>query len=262
MLQIANITSADEFTNTGEYSFRTFPKSSYYAGAVGKIARKNGSKKMALLYEQKDYTKSTAMAVKETFKKNGGKVVNSQAFKQKENNFDTYLLKVKNSNADSIYFAPQGANSAVNFYEDLKELEMMDDYKVYSNTVGAYKAVYEKSNGLNAGVKATDMHVDPERPKTKSMLEAFKKTYGDYPETNDIYVATSYDSLKIVAQGIEKCGEVDTDCLKNYMYDVNWNGAAGKLDFNLKGDVYPPVGLHYMSENGKSIWKKINTKEN
>ncbi len=89
-------------------------------------------------------------------------------------------------------------------------------------------------------------------------LEAYKKKYGTYPQTNNFYVACSYDALIIIRDAINHCRKVDTDCIKQYLYNLkDWQGTAGSLSFDQNGDAVTSVGLHYFNEQGEEIWEVL-----
>ncbi len=257
VIQLASITSSNKFTEAGEYSFRNWPSSDFYVSKLGDIAFEQGARKMALLYEQKDFPVSAMESFEKRFKAIGGSVISRQAFLSSETDFRSYLAKIKNNREiDSIFFSIQGEANAMIYFKTLKELDMLDKYQLYTNNDPVSKKIFDETGGLNKLVYTTDVYVDPNRPKTGELLESYKKKYGAYPQTNNFYVACSYDALIIIRDAINHCKKVDTDCIKQYLYNLkDWQGTAGSLSFDQNGDAITSVGLHYFNEQGEEIWE-------
>jgi len=136
---------------------------------------------------------------------------------------------------------------------------MINQYKLFGNDVVALKKVFDETGGLNKNVITTDTYVNPENPLTKQMLEKYKEKYGEYPQTNYFYVASSYDGLMLIKDAILSCNSSENiDCLKNFLYNTkNWIGTSGKITFDENGDAITQVGIHYFDDNGNEIWKEF-----
>ena len=261
VLQLATITSSNKYTQAGDYSFRNWPSSDYYVGKLGDVAYQYGARKIAVLYEQKDFPVAVVESFRKTFTKNEGQIILEQSFGSSENDFRSYLTKIKQkgNQVDSLLFASQSENSAISFFKNLKELGMINQYKLFGNDVVALKKVFDETGGLNKNVITTDTYVNPENPLTKQMLEKYKEKYGEYPQTNYFYVASSYDGLMLIKDAILSCNSSENiDCLKNFLYNTkNWIGTSGKITFDENGDAITQVGIHYFDDNGNEIWKEF-----
>ena len=260
IIQLATITSSDKFTEAGDYSFRNWPSSDYYVSKLGDIAIQKGAKKIAILYEQKDFPQSAMKSFKKRFIELGGEVVIEQSFLPEETDFKDYLTKIKDKKeVDSIFFSTQGGGNAEIYFKQLKEFGMIGKYLMFTNNDPVSKKVYDDTGGLNKNVFTTDVYVNPTRKKTKDLLELYKEKYGDYPKTNNFHVACSYDTVFIIKDALEHCGKVDPECIKNYLYNLkNLQGPAGSVTFDNNGDAITTIGLHYFDEKGNEVWKELN----
>ncbi|MBI3336091.1 ABC transporter substrate-binding protein [Candidatus Peregrinibacteria bacterium] len=258
VLQLATLTASDDYTNAGDYSFRNYPASSVRDIPLGKVAYERGIRTVASIYEQKDYPLSTYRAFKKGFEDAGGEIILDQYFVPAEKDFRSYLTKIKNTNADAIYFAPQAPEEAILFLRQLNELGMQQ-YPLYGNAQAVSVAVYKGSDGLNAGLLATDSYVDPELPATRSFVQAYEKLFGSFPPINLFWVTTAYDQLFLLKEGMETCGRVDDiECLKKFLYDLDtWEKASGPYSFDDNGDGLFPVYLHSFTKDGEEVFEPL-----
>jgi branched-chain amino acid transport system substrate-binding protein len=261
VLQLATITSSDKYTQAGDYSFRNWPTSDYYVGKLGELAyTKYNARQIAIIYEQKDFPLSVSESFKKTFTKEGGKIVIEQSFPSTETDFRSYLLKVKDKkDVDSILFISQGESTMVNIFKQMQEMGLLGKYKLFTNNVGVSQKVFQETGGLNKNVITTDVYVNPENQKTKAFLEAYRLKYGNYPQTNYFYVASSYDGLMLIVDALKSCDYVeDVECLKNFLYNTkDWEGVSGKISFDSNGDAITQIAVHYYNDEGDEIWEEL-----
>lgn len=260
VIQLASITSSDKYTDAGDYSFRNWPSSNYYVAKSADIAYEKGTRNIALFYEQKDFPAGAAYSFRDRAEELGANIVTEQAFLSTETDYRSYLTKIKSEeNVDTIFFSCQGEACAIQYFKTLKELDMLDSYILFTNNDPISKNIYEKTGGLNKNVYATDTYVNVDtNPKAKEMLELYKEKFGEYPQATNFQVACSYDALFTIKDAIESCGNVDTNCIKQFLYELeDWEGAAGKLSFDENGDPITTIGLHYFDNDGNEIWEEI-----
>lgn len=262
VIQMASLTSANSYTMAGDYSFRTFPSADYYVGKLGDFAYLDQNRrKMAILFEQKDFPASTAASFKKSFESQGGIIVSEQSFVPDEINWRTYLLKINLAEVDSLFFAASTETQMIQFFTTMKELGLREKLPVLTSNLGVTKNVFDQTSGLNQGVYTTDLYVNANDPATKKMLTAYKERYGDYPKTNYYYVAENYELMYLFADAIRSCNGTQADCIKDYLYRVKDRaGAWGNLSIDANGDGITTIGLHHFDENGKEVWTELGKK--
>lgn len=258
VLQFASLTSSKDFTLAGDYSFRNMPTTQYYISGLGKIAYEDGARKIAIISENDEFSHSVRDSFKEAFKNEGGIIVEEYLFNTEEKDFSTYLLKMKELDIDSIFFATINENSAIDFFTQLHEMKLEDQWNVYANNGAITKSIYDKTNGKIKNILSTDVYVDPKNFKTKKMLDAYNEEYGEYPDVNNYFVTSSYDAVYLIKDAIEYCDGVNVECMKNFLYSTkDWEGSAGKLSFDENGDALSSYALHYFDSNGNEIWEVV-----
>jgi ABC-type branched-subunit amino acid transport system substrate-binding protein len=109
--------------------------------------------------------------------------------------------------------------------------------QLYTNEFAAAGDILKDYPKQIEGAIYAEPAFDEAAPKSKELLEKFKSTYGSLPGSiPPVYLATSYDSLYIVADALTACGE-DTNCIKSNLYSIkDRSGTAGTLTIDENGD--------------------------
>jgi len=232
---IAGATGTDVFTGAGKYSFRTFPSAKGLYGKLAEAAYKTGSRKAAMIAENKDWPKAVVGGFAGRFKELGGEIVASETFPPGETDFRTMLLKIQESKPDSIMISAQGPDADVGIISQMAELGM--DMQIYGDVIAVSKGVYDKTGGKLPSTAIAGLPlVDPATsPKTQDVLDRFTKRFGA-PPLGTYHPLESYDGVMVMADVIKECGD-DADCARKLMISKEWEGVTGKVSFDEKGDL-------------------------
>lgn len=232
---IAGATGTDVFTGAGKYSFRTFPSAKGLYGKLAEAAYKKGSRKAAMIAENKDWPKAVVGGFEGRFKEIGGEIVASETFPPGETDFRTMLLKIKQSNPDSIMISAQGPDADAGIISQMAELGM--DMQIYGDVIAVSKGVYDKTGGKLPSTAIAGLPlIDPSTsPKAQDVLDRFTKRFGA-PPFGTFHPLESYDGVMVMADVIKQCGD-DADRARNLMVSKEWDGVTGKVSFNEKGDI-------------------------
>ncbi|MFA6554660.1 MAG: ABC transporter substrate-binding protein [Candidatus Paceibacterota bacterium] len=258
---IASITSSPAVTNAGQYIFRNSPSSEFYTAKSADYAYSKGYRKVAALYENKDFPVGVYKAFLAEFTKLGGQVVSDDAFNSDVNDLRSYILKMNKEKPDAIMFASQGAGASVTFYKQMKELGFLDKYPIIAGAQSVSPAINTQTGGLlnNPNIFTTDAFTDPTSTKTATFIKTYISAYKQLPPTNIAYLATSYDAVYLIKEAMESCkSSVDTVCIRDYLGSLkDWNGTAGLLTLGTNSNPITPIGLHYFDSTGKEMWQEL-----
>jgi branched-chain amino acid transport system substrate-binding protein len=235
VIMLASITSNPYLTTMGDYVFRTTSVSTAQAPVMSEYAYKNLTlRKMAIITAQADYPRPIAQKMKEEFTKLGGKVVLYEEFDTKTTDFRDILTKIKNSQADSVFLSVAAPDSSLNFMKQAKEIGLNVTY--LGNEGAGTPAIVEKNPDLYEGFIMAYPDFDLNDPKTKDMVDRFRQRYNSSLGYG-IWTAETYDTVFITRDMIVKCGEVDTDCMKNFLYGIkDYHGVSGNITIDSNGD--------------------------
>ncbi|HAT03576.1 MAG TPA: hypothetical protein DCS29_02240 [Candidatus Magasanikbacteria bacterium] len=227
VVMVAYGSTAPSLTTAGDYIFRVVPSDSYQGKyAANFVYSTLGKKKVAVLYAKTDYTEGIAQVFIDEYKKLGGEVVLTDTFLQTDRDLKTQLTKVKNSEAEALYF-PTYTEAAVVGFKQMKELGL-------SISIIGPEGYADPKIVAAEGTHDT-MYTAPVSPENESFnnkfMAATKRT--DVP----IYTTHAYDATKILLETIKKVG-TDKEMIKNELYNVkNYQGVSGEITFDKNGDL-------------------------
>ncbi len=232
---LAGITSADNAVSGSDYAFRTSPPTIESTDIMAEIAIKDYST-ISLITEQAAYSKSYSDDLVISFEKVGGKVLSHIEHAPGQTDFRTELLKIKDQNPDAIFISPQDPKTSVNVLKQMKELGI--DKPVFANTIMVVPEVYELSDhGFDERTFSITPYADKKTKEAVELNEKYKERYETDIPYNFFYVASAYDSVYMLAEGLKKCGE-DPNCVKEYFKTINYSGVTGNYRFKENGDPY------------------------
>jgi branched-chain amino acid transport system substrate-binding protein len=232
ILVLTGNSSNPQISDAGEYIFRLCPTDQDLYRPEAKAFYELGYKKVAVLSEQTDYCITAREAFVDEFKKLGGEIVDVEISNPNERDYRTYITKIKAKNPEAIVIIPQNPISGGLMAKQAKELmpnvQILGSYNM--ETSDAIKASEGALNGAIVFSLATDI------PTGKEIIEKYKQAYKKDPIDNFV-PREAWDRVFLVKQAIEHCGDINTDCMKDYLYNTKFNLSLGEYRFNSKGDI-------------------------
>ncbi len=228
---------------------RNWPSDISEAGSAAQFAKeKFGANSAAIIYVNSDYGIGLKDKFTQIFEAAGGKIVSSETYQVGATDFKTVLLKVKESNPDSIYLAGNPKEMGVAI-KQLREAKITS--KVISNT-GFLQNDCLSVAGVEAdGVIVPTPDYSPADSTKESVVTFDKKFKAKYSADPTMVNANAYDAIYLIKEAIEKVGN-DAPKMAEYIRNKkNYDGAAGVVNF-VDGDV--EVGITFKTvENGKAV---------
>tara|TARA_Y100000310_G_C20615970_1_gene780639 strand:- start:250 stop:1329 length:1080 start_codon:yes stop_codon:yes gene_type:complete len=221
-----------DITAAGDFVFRNFPSDATSGSKVAMQAYSDGHTEIATLAEQNDYSQAVKRVFIETFE---GEIVTEEDYLAESTDFRTELLKIKESGATALYFAPLQPSTMGRVLTQMQELGM--DIPLYTNELAGSADTLAEYGELLEGAIFAEPGFDAEAPLAKELLDKLRARYGEIPRIlPDVYFAFAYDGVYILADAIKACGE-DTTCIQQYLYDIKDRpGTAGMLTMDENGD--------------------------
>ncbi len=163
--------------------------------------------KTAVIYvdQSSDYSKGLKQSFEEAFVKNGGKVLSTEAFLQKDQDFKATLTKIKALNPEVI-FIPAYYEEVGKIVKQARELGITvpllgtdgwDDPKVVE--IAGAKALDNTYFSNHYSSQDTD-------PAVVKFVDAYKKKYNQEPSA---LAALGYDSGLMIADAIKRAGSAE-----------------------------------------------------
>lgn len=222
---ISPASTAPEVSQQGGFIFRTIPSDKKQGKFGAKQVAEEGHKRLAVLYVNGSYGTGFEQVLQEELLKEGGKIVESTAFKKGATSLRTQLTKIKASEPDAIFIISNSPDSSVASLEQIKELGI--DAEVYGSEGLKSKDI------LQADKAAEGLKVVTLSKSSKDFVEAHQKEYNQKPGP---FAAQGYDAFQAIAETIEKDASTSKE-IKKELYNIEFTGASGKIKFDDNGDV-------------------------
>jgi len=229
VILFATYATHPDISKLGDFVFRN----SYSDADIAEIASNTiiqKYKRIGLISEQTDYTKGLADAFKAKFEEVGGEIV-EESFASGTTDFRGQLLKLKD--LDAIFINPSGLAQGELILKQLGELGYAKS--LYGNYFGGSNQIQQLSESQGM-IFFSDPSV-AENLKKQAYFDKYEAKTGKLPDLT-FPAAARYDAVHILADAITFCKEVNSECVRDYLYDLKkYSGVLGTYGFDENGDL-------------------------
>lgn len=168
-----------------------------------------------------------------------GIAINKQEeYTDPKSDFRTILLKLNSLPKDTVLFTCTWKHSEL-LMKQMKELDLMHipTYHINApflpnNDSETIRALYEENQSMSSW---TGILEEGNAPKAQAFVDAFVEEHGEHPRPDVIF---TYDDMHVLAQALDVCAsanDVDHDCVRDYLFRVEYDGIGGVLRFDEQG---------------------------
>ncbi|HHT85899.1 MAG TPA: ABC transporter substrate-binding protein [Firmicutes bacterium] len=245
VLMVTPSSTAPGLTDTGDYIFRNVITDDVQARQLAEyVVSELGLKKFAVLYANNDY----GVALKDNFtakvEELGASVVGVESYLDGDEDFRAQLTKIGNE-VDALYIAgyyTEAAKIAQQARRQGIEARLLGADGFYSG-----KLVELGGDAVEGALFTAGFYSGDSSENVQAFVSTYKQKYSEEP---DMFAANAYDTMKIVAQALEKAGN-DRAALKAEMANVkDFPGVTGTTSFDDRGEAVKEV-IILKVENGK-----------
>lgn len=237
-----------------DYTFRACFIDSFQ-GTVGANFALNSLKvkKAAILIDNSsDYSKGLSRIFKDVFTGQGGQVVAEQAYLQKDQDFKSTLTAIKAQNPDLLYIP--------GYYEDVgKIIKQARELGITIPILGGDAwdspklAELGGPQALNNTYFTNFYSVEDKNPVSNSFIEAYKKEYGQLP---DSMAAMGYDAANLLVDAIKRANSTDSAKIREALAATkDFKSVSGDMALNATHDAVRGVVIMEMKD-GKQVYKE------
>jgi branched-chain amino acid transport system substrate-binding protein len=238
--------------------FRTAPSDSYQGQALARRMLADGNKKVAVAYLNNDYGKGFAEAFKSEFEAKGGEIAGYAAHEGDKASYRSELAELAGKGADTLVLIDYGDGAGMTILRQALENGFFQ--KFVGGDGMKTDALVNALGADNLKTFTTSAPVGAESAGLDAFNKLYKEAGGD--ETA-VYATTSYDATFLLALAIEKAGSADRSKISKALRevssapgevilpgewakakkliaegkDINYQGAAGDMEFDKNGDV-------------------------
>lgn len=220
------------------------------------ITEEFGLENAGVLYDiASDYPKGLAEFFHSAWEEQHGEgsVVAFESFTTGDTDFSAQLTSIMNSDAEFI-FTPQYYNEVALIVQQAHELGF-EGTIVGSDSWGSAETVELCGEDCYGLYFSTHYAAEGATGATKDFIDMYNAAYGYVP---DDVAALTWDSLNIVKQAIEDCGEItgeiqqDRQCVRDAMANIEqFQGITGDMSFTEEGDPVKCAVIVRISDEGK-----------
>jgi branched-chain amino acid transport system substrate-binding protein len=236
-LIFAATTTTKNIFDKYNFAFRTSPSSEKQAGiTANRLLNLYDKKNVVVITETTNFAKGWADDFSDQYRSIGGKILLKEEFNPGTMDFKTSLSKMKELKPDAIFISAQKPGTAAEIINEMIELGMAEDIQITGNPVTIGSSVV----GATDGKLPSDAFTIVPYLENNELLNKYVGRYGSEPGFNFFLTAASYDSVYIVKEALEVCGE-NNACINSYIKGLNdWQGEVSTWNFNEFGDPILP----------------------
>lgn len=227
-------------TETGDYIFRVCFTDILQGKILANFAgQKLNAKKVAVFTDVKsDYSKGLAKYFKEHFTAAGGQISAELDFNGGDKDFKAQLTAIKAANPEAIFIPA--------YYTDVALI------CIQAKQLGVTAPIFggdgwESEDLVKIGKDAVEgcyfsTHCSADSPGTKvaDFVAAYRKKFNG--KTPDAMAMLGHDSVKILAEAIQKTGSTDTAKIRDALAATkDFDGVSGKITIDAKRDATKPM---------------------
>lgn len=254
VILFSSFSSSPLISQAGDYVFRNSPSDADFGKTDANFIVSQGIKNIAIITENTDYSQGVRGVMKSIFKQKNVDIIADEIFNSGTKDFRTNLSKIKPLNPEAVYInVGTSPASAGIIAKQMKELGITN-VKIFSNPMLADK------DAIDAGGKAVEGAIFSDGKDLSqlagSTIQKYKEKYQKDPAYSYLMTAR-YDSLYIIKNAIKNCGDDNSDCIKEYLYNMpKYDGTFGSYKFDSNGDLDLLSGefaVHKKIINGKPV---------
>ncbi len=218
-----------------EWAFRISPSDQVMMDALGQyLGEKKLFKKVAIIAEDTDFGRGGAAAFAKVSEKAGIQITSTDFPPQATPDYTSILTRVQQTRPDAIATFQLSADS-INFLRNAMQLGIRIPYTGRIELGGKNVAVIE-AGGMENSISAWTYNSEIDSPENKSFVA---KIVAKHKSTPYLQTWGSYDSTRVVLQGIKEAGSTDTTKIRDAIKAMKFTLVHGKTvtfdDYNQAG---------------------------
>ena len=245
----------DHVTDNAHYVFRACFNDSFQGTVIATYAYKHlGVRKAAVMTDNNsDYSKGLSANFAKAMEAEGGVMAAREGYQQKDTDFGTQLIRIKNSGAEIIFvpgYPPElpliiKQAKVVGFPGRLCGADGWDNDAVINNS----------GDNIEGCVIVGAFSPEDDRPMVKEFLADAKAAYGRTPGT---FEALGYDSVVLLSKAMDKgAGRQEIADGLHGLKDVE--GVSGRITITPRGDAVKSAVVLKIAKEGDRYGAKYVT---
>lgn len=254
IIEISPSSSHPDYAGIGDYIFRNNTIISKEGAASVDIAINDlGKKNIGIISIMTDWGTNTSQIIKDLIEESdqpGVKVVAHEEVMEGSDDYTPAITKLNEAGADVIICCGM-YNLVAPVAKQCKQIN--DEIAIVGFSNAYSQQLIELGGEAVEGVCFPVIFFsESEDPAVKEYVDTFTKEYGAAPSA---LTSQAYDSVGMLLTAIENAGTVESEKVKEELYNVEYDGVTGDTKFDENGDVDKEF-VKVTIENGKFVKMK------
>jgi branched-chain amino acid transport system substrate-binding protein len=202
LVQFGFTNSHPNFTKGGDYMWSNSVSQADEQPRLAKYAADLGFKRVAVLFLNTDWGRSSQAIFTESAKNLGVEVVASEGYQPDEKDFRSTLVRVRDAKPDAIILISYYADGAL-ITRQTRSVGLTQSI-VASGSIYSPKFIELAGDAGNGVFTESNFFPNDPRPEVQSFVTKFKAKYNEEP---DDFNAVAYDTIILLADVIDKYGD-------------------------------------------------------
>ncbi|MFM0224225.1 ABC transporter substrate-binding protein [Paraburkholderia dipogonis] len=202
LVQFGFTNSHPDFTKGGDYMWSTAISQAEEQPMLARYVTKGlGFKKIAVLYLNTDWGRTSKDIFAKAATANGAQVVAAEAYQPNEKDFRATLTRVRSEEPDSIVL--------ISYYSDGAQIVRQARAAGVRTPIAAVGSVYSPKfldlggDAVNGVYTESNFFPGDPRPEVQSFVQRYRAKYGAEPDT---FAARAYDAMILASEVIRRYG--------------------------------------------------------
>ncbi|MCL5780685.1 MAG: ABC transporter substrate-binding protein [Firmicutes bacterium] len=236
-----------------EYIFRACFIDPFQGTVMANFALKDLQAKTAVIYVDNNspYSKGLAQFFKESFTKQGGKIVGEEAFVPEDQDFKATLTKIKGMNPDIVY-CPGYYEQVGKIVKQAREVGITVPFLGGDGWDSPKLTEIAGPQALNNTFFSNHYSSEQDDPNVKAFVEKYKTKFGQVP---DSMAALGYDAAILIVDAIKRSGDGSPEKIKEALKATkDVQAVTGKLSLDENHNPVKGAAILEMKD-GKQVYK-------
>ncbi len=214
-------------TEVGDYIFRTCFHDPFQGEAMAKFAFYQLKARRIAIFRDvtSDYSKGLSENFTSTFRKLGGKIVATETYAYRDQDFNSQLVKMRRQTPDALYIP--GYYSEVGVIAKQARKLKMSIPLLGGDGWDSPELWKLGGNALNNTYITNHFAVDNQAAEVQNFVKKYEAKFKVKP---DSLAALAYDSVYFLADAVRRAKSTDGDLIRNALAQTrNFSGVTGKI---------------------------------
>jgi branched-chain amino acid transport system substrate-binding protein len=249
--------TVDDNGKVKDYIFRSCFIDPFQGTVMANFATRTLKAKTAVIYvdNSSDYAKGLAQFFEESFVKNGGQILEKEAYLQKDQDFKATLTKIKAANPDVVYVP--------GYYEEVGKIvkqgrELGINVPILGGDGWDSPKLVEMAGKevLNNTYFSNHYSIEDKDPKVSKFVEDYKKEYNQNP---DALAALGYDGAMMIVDAIKRANSVEPDKIKDALAQTkDLQLVTGLISLDASHNPIKSAVIIEMKDGNQTFKEKVN----